>query len=262
MSRYFFWLKLFLWRYLAFNTYRYSGWKLGLLHTKYLPDGQKSSKVQRLSPNKAGNIYEYNAKWSPDSKKIVLEQYYWSNNAHKICVRNVDQSNEVVFDTQIRVVHTPSWSPDGKHVMFTGVKNGQKNYQIFVLDITQKNPQPKQITTHPAANIAPSWSPDGKQIAFHSVGSYVELFIINIDGTGLKNLTNNAQKGIDKFIGGDWQNSEAWKYKTSWSPDGKRIAFTSRRNGNHDIYTIKTDGTHLLRVTSHPSDDFDPFWVK
>ena len=46
-----------------------------------------------------------------------------------------------------------------------------------------------------------------------------------------------------------------------WSPDGKRIAFMSLRNGNADLFTIHPDGTHVKQVTTSPGDDVLPSWA-
>ena len=44
------------------------------------------------------------------------------------------------------------------------------------------------------------------------------------------------------------------------SPDGQQIAFTSTRNGNHEIYVMKLDGTDVRQVTNHPERDDYPSW--
>jgi TolB protein len=46
----------------------------------------------------------------------------------------------------------------------------------------------------------------------------------------------------------------------SWSPDGRQIAFASRRDGNWDLYLIAADGTGLRRLTDHPAYDGEPAW--
>ena len=47
----------------------------------------------------------------------------------------------------------------------------------------------------------------------------------------------------------------------SWSPNGKRIAFSSVRNGElHNIYLMDDDGGNLLNITNHPDDDDAPAW--
>jgi len=46
----------------------------------------------------------------------------------------------------------------------------------------------------------------------------------------------------------------------AWSPDGGRIAFTSGRDGNDDIYAIDVDGRSLQRLTRPVSEDFGASW--
>jgi TolB protein len=48
--------------------------------------------------------------------------------------------------------------------------------------------------------------------------------------------------------------------RPAWSPDGKRIAFVSARDGNLEIYFIDADGTGTRRITQHPDRDDFPVW--
>ena len=45
-----------------------------------------------------------------------------------------------------------------------------------------------------------------------------------------------------------------------FSPDGKRLAFSSRRDGNSDLYIMNADGSDVRRVTSHSAVDGAPAW--
>jgi len=67
--------------------------------------------------------------------------------------------------------------------------------------------------------------------------------IINVDGTGLVQLTN----------GGD-------NLGPSWSPEGDWITFTSFRDGNNEIYIMHPDGTGVTRLTNNPTSDWQPRW--
>ena len=46
----------------------------------------------------------------------------------------------------------------------------------------------------------------------------------------------------------------------TFSPDGKWICFCSMRNGDGDIYVIKSDGSHVVQITSTPGYDGGPFF--
>lgn len=99
-------------------------------------------------------------------------------------------------------------------------------------------------------DFQPTWSPDGGQIAFVSwvledgFGPNARIFVINVDGTGLRQLTPSVGPGEFAFDEGP-----------SWSPDGTRIVFTR----TFVLHVINADGTGL---TPLPNEDFavSPSW--
>jgi Tol biopolymer transport system component len=72
----------------------------------------------------------------------------------------------------------------------------------------------------------------------------INLFLINVDGSAPKQLTDAPAQ--DTF--------------PAWSPDGKRIAFTSDRNGNLDIYVMNADGGELRQLTRNQGANGAPNW--
>ena len=67
---------------------------------------------------------------------------------------------------------------------------------------------------------------------------------MNADGSGIRRLTNSPRQDIRPAI----------------SPDGTRVAFTSSRDGNYEIYILNTDSPRRQRVTHHPERDDYPAW--
>ena len=54
--------------------------------------------------------------------------------------------------------------------------------------------------------------------------------------------------------------STGLNYEGVWSPDGTRIAFTSERDGNREIYVMNADGSQQTNLTMDPGVDFSPAW--
>ena len=67
---------------------------------------------------------------------------------------------------------------------------------------------------------------------------------MNANGTAVARLTNHSQ--IDA--------------NPAWSPNGLKIAFTSTRNGNIEIYSMNANGTGVTRLTNHSEEDAFPTW--
>jgi TolB protein len=55
-------------------------------------------------------------------------------------------------------------------------------------------------------------------------------------------------------------NASRQNWLPAWSPDGSKIAFTSSRDGNPEIYVMNRDGSGVQRLTNHPSIDTTPTW--
>ncbi|MCK4593543.1 PD40 domain-containing protein [bacterium] len=94
-------------------------------------------------------------------------------------------------------------------------------------------------------NGLPVVSPDGYMIAFSSKrDGDSEIFLINSDGGGLWQLTNN----------------DAEDASPTWSPDSRWIAYSSNRDGNFEIYVTDVYGRNPRRLTRDPADDLTPAW--
>ena len=101
------------------------------------------------------------------------------------------------------------------------------------------------VATHTFNPMRPCWSPDGSRILFPSDrDGNREIYLMNADGSELKNLTNHP----------------ATDDHSLWSPDGSKIVFSSERDGNKEIYLMNSDGSHPFRVTENTAYDGFPSW--
>ena len=107
----------------------------------------------------------------------------------------------------------------------------------------------------PYIPITAVWSPDGRRIAFARprgrtgpgpccYSSHSDIYVMNADGSGKRKLTHNAR----------------YNAEPAWSPDGRKIAFRSTRNGNRDVYVMNADGSGKRNLTRHPARDGSPSW--
>ena len=55
-------------------------------------------------------------------------------------------------------------------------------------------------------------------------------------------------------------NNRHYDWDPSWSPDGKRIAFVSERDGNFEIYVMDDDGDNQRNLTNNRHSDVAPAW--
>ena len=68
-----------------------------------------------------------------------------------------------------------------------------------------------------------------------------EIYVINADGSGQRNLSR--EWGLDDIL-------------PVWSPDGQRIAFASKRDGNWELYVMNADGSGKRNLTRNAANDY------
>ena len=104
----------------------------------------------------------------------------------------------------------------------------------------------RRVTDSSETSSSPSVSPDGRWVAFYTQlqNGQEDLWVVNRDGTGLRQLTNDA----------------AHDRRPLWSADGTRLLFYSDRSGRYQVWTIAADGSALMQVTDHPGMLVQPVW--
>ncbi|MEO8609713.1 MAG: hypothetical protein ABI690_17605 [Chloroflexota bacterium] len=114
----------------------------------------------------------------------------------------------------------PGWSPDGTQIVFAQTDEQKTNDGIYIQAVDGSQP-PVLVVKGVAAATQPDWSPDGRTIIFQGdVSGYSDLFMVNVDGSKLVQLTNTDR--IDES-------------EPHWSPDGSRILYEQRTNRSSEI---------------------------
>jgi len=142
----------------------------------------------------------------------------------------------------------PSWSGDGEWITFGfGYWFFQRDIETAAIwRVRRDGSGAEQLTDGTLHSGFPSYAPSGKEIVFRVWSKDQKgLRILNLETRQTRVLT----EGLDNLPG--------------WSPDGKRIVFTRKReDGNFDIYTIRPDGGGLFRATTHESSDGHAVWLQ
>lgn len=242
--------------------------------------------------------------WSPDGSQIVFispcrergEFYETVYNDSSLYIMNADGSGQKPLTTVPGSDFDPTWSPDGKRIAYTSLRDGKKD--IYVLTVaTNALVRLTTVSSDIQANSQPAWSPFGNMIAYtvKRVGAY-QVWAMTDTGQGNTQIARSGQERWDYFPvwapdgetiifnQRDVGPSRSWlmsiRYEDretkdptrltdlprtieniEYSPDGSWIVFELTDNdGNRDIYFSTPSGGNRTRLTIDPKEDFDPSW--
>ena len=123
--------------------------------------------------------------------------------------------------------HYPAWSPTGEYIAYyynvdpTGTLDTAGMYLYDLSDSTATRLIPANL--HYPAPYTPAFSPDGRWLAF---SWYQQIWKCLLTGDSLVQLT-----------------ASEWNFSPAWSPDGRRIAYHSRREDQHGVHIMNSDGS-------------------
>ena len=176
---------------------------------------------------------------------------YSSDPAEDEIYTNAEQGGDerrITHRTQ-NMAYEPSYSPDGMWIVFESHPLGVET-QGAIFKVRADGMMLTPLTDGTGDDREPNWSPAGDMIVFQSharTPGDIDLWVMNSDGSGLRNLTQSP-------------NSE--DTDASWSPDGKRVLYSSNYGGldNGNVFVIPATGGTPTRVTHYSGYDGAPTW--
>ncbi len=247
--------------------------------------------------------------WSPDRRRLLIShvlRFDRSGDLLPFRPATVDRDG-----SGFRLLQPPNapfdmgcfggWYPSGTRLL---CGFGDSEPGVFSIRASDGG-NPVRLTTHPlrascnSCDEPTDTSPDGKRFVFlrfkdeNGPNQQVALFVANIDGTGLRQLTPYGLAAPHEIAAAQWSpdgrkiisetadgrlfvirpdgsgfapihlhtgTTEYFAFEPDWSPQGTRIVFCMFTNGQEDIYTANADGSNLVRVTNTPDFENGPDW--
>ena len=183
----------------------------------------------------------------------------------------------------LRRAYAPAWSPDGSRLAFVSHRSGDEELYVANADGSGV----RRLTRSPGPDLSPAWSSDGRSLAWSRKG---EIWRMSASGANQRRIVRKTKawhehysptwhgrtivysstragffnpelyavpaqrltftKGSDGVLGDDGM--------PDFSPNGRRIVFTSNRDRNGEVYVMNANGSGQRRLTRRAGDDFLP----
>jgi TolB protein len=185
--------------------------------------------------------------WSPDDKRIAFAGHRAKDPGVdtdlEIRLENPGGGSATVLTNNDVTDHDPSWSPDGKSIVYVQGDGNQRELEL--IDIASG--KVTALTNDAFNDVDPAVSPDGTQIVFASTrgnGTEFDLFLMNLATQAITPLPT---------MPGD-------EHDPSWSPGGRYIVFSAGPSTNKDLYILDLSTNKIIHFTTGAGSDLSPSW--
>jgi TolB protein len=177
--------------------------------------------------------------FSADGSRIAFQS--WAGNSRGLITASSSGGGEIII-TNFLEDESPTWSPDGRIILFLTRRSGGRESQLWWTPADQDFQEDLSVFVGSEGEY-PHWSVNG-QIVFRgwqSTGPGLRL--ASSDFTTVQPVTSSEQD-----------------FAPALSPKGQQIAFMSQRDGNWEVYLVNVNGSGLKHLTNDPAMDGLPAW--
>ncbi len=237
-------------RFVAYASYRDDAVELWVLDTA-------SGRTRPLTHNGAVNV---EPRFSPDGRRLAFVSTVYNRrfHIHTILLDESGAPGEIErltedhesglpryyyspFDHYI----SPSWSPDGKEIVFVSNRGHIWGSGGFFRMKAQPGSEMREIRYEETTwKARPDWSPDGRRIAYASYlgGQWHQIWLMTAEGGDVFPLTYGEFDAV----------------APRWSRDGRRIAYISNQDGNTSLSVIEIPGGKRTRIDAREKHYLGP----
>ncbi|MCH8553280.1 MAG: Tol-Pal system beta propeller repeat protein TolB [Natronospirillum sp.] len=180
-------------------------------------------------------LYDPYAERRMIARTLTGDRSQWRQLAHRASDAIYEEITGVrgVFSTKIAYVAIEDTGSGRRHTLYVSDADGEQEQAVFEADLPI---------------MSPAWSPDASQIAFVTFApdGSSEVRILTL-GDGTVRTAAQRQGAINSA--------------PAFSPDGRRLAYTSSRDGAANIYVMELSSGQVQQITRHWAIDTEPDWV-
>ena len=181
--------------------------------------------------------------WSSDGKSVVLVTNISGRHNLWMVPAAGGWPQQLTISDQRQT--NPAWSPDGQWIAFQSDKDGNEQWDVFV--VSPKNGDVVNLTnTAEVSEESPTWQPHGRLLAITvrpKDASTAEIATLDVLTHRVRKMTKDTPK--DRFNSGP-----------IWSPDGKQIAFTQALATGKDsnVFVVDIASGKATNLTPHTGE--------
>jgi len=181
--------------------------------------------------------------WSPDGAWLAYSQWEPAGAQANIRVMRADGSESRALTANSGINGGPAWTKSGLIYFTSNRERGGTSFDLYVMDASGSNQ--RKVADISGFVGRPALSPNGQLLAYAALVAPQTpgMFVMDTAGTGGGRAIGPVNSA-----------------EPAWSPDGRRLLFTSWQDGNAEIYSVDTSGGNMKRLTANDAADGGAAW--